>query len=60
MSPVGPQFVCEACDPEAPPTPHVCPAGQLGRMKYKTVAQRKAEGTYCVWPRPVEPPAKAA
>jgi hypothetical protein len=48
------QFVCEPCDPEAPPAPHVCPAGQLGRMIYKPVAQRKAEGTYCVWPRPAE------
>jgi hypothetical protein len=53
------QFVCEPCDPEAPPAPHVCPAGQLNRMRYKSVAQRKAEGTYCVWPRPpAEPPAK--
>jgi putative DNA primase/helicase len=55
-----PQFVCEAVDPEAPPAPHICPAGQLGRMNYKSVAQRKAEGTYCVWPLPAEPPVKAA
>jgi hypothetical protein len=38
-----PQFVCEACHPEAPPAPHVCPAGRLNRMRYKSVAQRKAE-----------------
>ena len=53
-----PQFVCGPCDPETPPAPHVCPAGQLGRMIYRPVAQRRAEGTYCVvWPSPeVKPP----
>jgi hypothetical protein len=38
-----PRFVCDSPAPDAPPAPHVCPAGQLGRMRYKTAAQRKAE-----------------
>jgi hypothetical protein len=50
------QFVCEPCDPDEVSKPHVCPAGQLGRMIYKSVEQRKAKGTYCVWPHPAEPP----
>jgi len=50
------QFICEPCDPDEAPAPHVCPAGQLGRMIYKSVEQRKREGTYCVWPLPKAKP----